>query len=100
MSRQGVDEAIERICSDEQFALAVLGDGEAAFGDAELTPEERTEIVEALRADIDDITGDVQGFIVMPSGHPLANVALPSLTQFAVAGGTFQRGSQLTFTAG
>jgi hypothetical protein len=93
MSTAGVDAAVERICADEQFAGAVVRDGTAALeGGFDLTDDERADIANALRADVEDATGDVEGFIVMPSGSPgFGGIQFNNLSQVASLKGTWDR---------
>ena len=76
MSQQGVNSTVERLESDGAFVGAVLQNGTDALDDSfDLTAEERTQIVDALRADVEDATDDVEGFLMgllMPPGPPSA----------------------------
>ena len=65
MSSAGIDQAIERIAADPEFATSVLTD-RRALEPFDLTDDERTSVVDALASDLEAAGYEVQAF--MPVG--------------------------------
>ena len=92
MSSRGVDEAIERIARDNDFAREVLAEPDRALGPFDLTSDERSSVADALRRDVDAAFGEVTGF--MPTAVELGSVQLNNLIQVARFQGTFDRAAE------
>jgi hypothetical protein len=61
MSGRGVEEAVEQIRVDEQLAHRVVDQGAPALGGFELTDDEASAVVDALRLDV-GAGSEVEGF--------------------------------------
>ncbi len=68
MSKMGVEIAVEQIRVDHDLAAAVVRDGIAALASFDLTADEATALVDALRQDVENALGDVSGFSAAPFG--------------------------------
>jgi len=62
MSSAGIDQAIERIAADPEFATSVVSD-RSALEPFDLSDDERTSIIDALASDL-----EAAGFEVQPFG--------------------------------
>jgi len=88
MSRTGVDETVERLRVDRDLAQAVVAEGAPALAATDLTEEERTAIVDALRLDVEEALGEVTGFA--QGGIDLGAIHLTNLAEVgrSFGGGT------------
>jgi len=59
-----VDQAVETIRDDKELAQRVFGEGAPALSSFDLSDEERSAIVGALRKDVEEAHGEVSGFAV------------------------------------
>ncbi len=73
MSGQGVEAAVEQIRVDEGLARQVAEEGIPALDDFDLTAEEATAVVDALRLDLGAGPDEVAGFS-LSWGMPLDNL--------------------------
>jgi hypothetical protein len=90
MSSAGIDQAIERIAADPQFATTVLSD-RSALQSFELTDEERTSVVEALASDLEAAGYEVQPFGLESMSINWGDVQLNNTSALGRFPGTFDR---------
>jgi len=64
MSRAGVDEAVEGIREDKGLAQKVFSEGASALATFDLSGDEQTAIVDALRRDVEEAGEEVSGFSI------------------------------------
>jgi len=73
MSGAEVESAVEQLRADEELARRTVTEGAPALAAFDLTDEEASALVEALRLDVGDSFDEVSGF-AMPGGLPLTNL--------------------------
>jgi len=91
VSANGIDEAIERIAAEPEFAGAVLADPAGALASYDLTDDERTSIGDALAADVEAAGYEVQGFALSLGGLDWGAVQLHNTTALGNLEGSFDR---------
>ena len=74
MSGAGVESAVEQIRMDQELARRVVDDGAPALAGFDLTDDEASALVEALRLDVGNAFDEVSGFGIMPTGLPLTTL--------------------------
>ncbi|HXX89215.1 MAG TPA: hypothetical protein VEI83_03195 [Acidimicrobiales bacterium] len=91
MSAKGIDEAIERIATEPEFAGSVLADPAGALESYDLTDDERTSIGDALAADVEAAGYEVQGFSFALGSIDWGSVQLHNTAALGQFQGTFDR---------
>ena len=90
MSSAGIDQAIERIAADPDFATSVLSD-QSALESFDLTDDERTTVVEALAADLEAAGYEVQAFMPVAGFINWGDVQLNNTSALGQFQGNFDR---------
>jgi len=90
MSSEGIDQAIERIAADPDFATSVLCD-RSALQSFDLTDEERTTVVDALASDLEAAGYEVQPFALDAMSINWGDVQLNNTSALGGFQGNFDR---------
>lgn len=90
MSSAGIDQAIERIAADPDFATSVLSD-RSALESFDLSKDERTWIVDALAADLEAAGYEVQPFMAGGFSINWGDVQLNNTSALGQFQGNFDR---------